>query len=250
MRRVWHVPLPAAASPARREAITAALLARLRARLPAGDGAAPAPLLVVHRADWHLAQGLDGAVAAVARAAGGGVVAADLAPAVDPAVCGGCGLCVTFCEQGAVAHDGRVARVDPDRCRACGDCATECYLRALRFPDASGAELRRRLSAAAAAAAGRLAGRLGIVLMVGDPADAPAGREAPRSRHRRPALPPLGLLAGHDPAAVDAALADLLRREGWRRPAARVPGAAPPAPWPDDPGGWEIVTLPPETFPG
>jgi heterodisulfide reductase subunit A len=50
-----------------------------------------------------------------------------LAVAVEEALCGGCGICVTACPFGAVRlAEGRKARVAAVHCRGCGTCAAAC----------------------------------------------------------------------------------------------------------------------------
>jgi phosphoadenosine phosphosulfate reductase len=42
--------------------------------------------------------------------------------------CTGCGICLSTCEQGALAMDGRVVDVDPEKCVGCGKCLHPCVV--------------------------------------------------------------------------------------------------------------------------
>jgi heterodisulfide reductase subunit A len=53
-----------------------------------------------------------------------------LAAEIDPALCGGCGVCASVCAFGAIRvggdDAGRTARVEAVHCRGCGTCAAAC----------------------------------------------------------------------------------------------------------------------------
>lgn len=53
-------------------------------------------------------------------------------PAVDAALCDGCGECSRFCEFHAIATTGGVPIVFPGMCHGCGGCARVCPRRAIR----------------------------------------------------------------------------------------------------------------------
>jgi len=56
-------------------------------------------------------------------------------PQIDPAICNGCGLCVTDCPTGAVAMQGRLAVIArPDLCSYCADCEDICPTGAISLP--------------------------------------------------------------------------------------------------------------------
>jgi MinD superfamily P-loop ATPase len=55
-----------------------------------------------------------------------------LVPAVDAALCDGCGECSRFCEFHAIAATGGAAIVFPGMCHGCGGCARVCPRGAIR----------------------------------------------------------------------------------------------------------------------
>lgn len=52
-------------------------------------------------------------------------------PAIDPAICNGCGLCATFCPDSSVIIVDRQAIVDYAYCKGCGICTRTCAQRAI-----------------------------------------------------------------------------------------------------------------------
>ncbi len=45
---------------------------------------------------------------------------------VDPAICNGCGNCISACTTGALHMVGPNAVIDPELCTGCGDCVPRC----------------------------------------------------------------------------------------------------------------------------
>jgi len=203
---------------------------------PPGDGAAPAPgvdvpvagrhftrveiapaaaaadaLLLAQRLGCHTTSGLAGAVAglglAFAAPRGRTALMAGRQPWIDRAICGGCGVCVGYCPESALRHDGHRGRLDPELCTGCGDCAAACFPEAIRPADGDGPVLQERLAEfAAGAAAGKPGRTLALLFVVAD------DRPRPRSGPQPPRLPDVGLLASADPVALDRAACDLVLR--------------------------------------
>lgn len=200
-RHLLDAPLRAGAAAAFR-AWTAPLLA---AYPPAEGGP---DVLVAAPGSLHARSGWEGALHALAVQ---GATPAELSalqegvqPHVERDVCGGCGMCVTLCGNAGVRHTGHVAVIRPENCLACGDCLAECYLGALKFPAGGSAELMRRVGVAAGArvrAGGRI---LSVVFLLRPPT-----RRLDAGANRVPQAD-LGVLAGLDPVAVDAAAASLV----------------------------------------
>ncbi len=45
---------------------------------------------------------------------------------VDPVICNGCGICINWCDEGALTMYGGNAVIDPELCTGCGICADHC----------------------------------------------------------------------------------------------------------------------------
>jgi uncharacterized Fe-S center protein len=172
-------------------------------------------LFFCRRVVCHPVSGLDGALAGLVygcmSAAGKRSLQEGLQPRVERTVCGGCGLCVTLCDRDGIRYDGHVSRIRPDNCLVCGDCRLECATLALQFPPDAAHAVQKRMAAVAAAAAARKRGRmLWVLFLLGEP-----------ERHgvnlgRVRTWPDLGILAGCDPVALDAAARHLILRETGR----------------------------------
>jgi heterodisulfide reductase subunit A len=95
-----------------------------------------------------------------------------LASEVDPALCGGCGICVSACPFGAVRLVAGRALVEAVHCRGCGTCAAACPTGAANARHFT----RRQIAAEISALLGAFA--------PGDPAaskDSPARAQAARA---------------------------------------------------------------------
>ncbi|WP_242395029.1 FAD-dependent oxidoreductase [Anaeromyxobacter oryzisoli] len=76
-----------------------------------------------------------------------------LAAEIDPARCGGCGICVAACPFGAVViePDAGTASVEAVHCRGCGSCAAACPTGAASARHYTRAQLQAEISALLAA---------------------------------------------------------------------------------------------------
>lgn len=184
----------------------AAWTAPLAAAFPATPGGSG--LLLAATGSLHARSGWEGALHALAVCGAEPAVLAAIQEGVQPHVerdvCGGCGMCVTLCGNAGVRHNGHVAVIRPENCLACGDCLAECYLEALQFPAGGSARLMDRVGAAAAARRREAGELLAVVFLLRQPS-----RKLDGGDNRVPQAD-LGVLAGSDPVALDAAAAELV----------------------------------------
>jgi ferredoxin len=170
-------------------------------------------LLSTVRAHPHL--GFSGAVAAqglgLSHRAGKLVLHEGIRPQVDTPLCAGCGSCLAVCLFDAIRITGGRAFIDHTRCTGCGECMTVCHMAGIRPEEAARIPVFQEKVADTAADFARQApwGKAGQVAYVNflvhlnRGASRSGSRRAVKQRH-------LGILAGHDPVAVDRATWDLL----------------------------------------
>jgi hypothetical protein len=137
----------------------------------------------------------------------------DIRPQVDTPLCAGCGVCLTVCLFEAIKLAGGRAYIDHTLCTGCGECMNVCFMAGIEADQAVGIPaFQAKVADAALAARDRLVGPLPdrqayfSFLMHLDRHGA-----GTRSRNRRQ-LGDLGILASHDPVALDQATWDLIEQ--------------------------------------
>ncbi len=78
-------------------------------------------------------------------------------PAIEPALCTGCGACAALCRFNAIAVVKRQAMVFPELCHACGGCALACPTAAITQQERVIGRVERRTLAGFPLVTGRLA---------------------------------------------------------------------------------------------
>jgi uncharacterized Fe-S center protein len=123
-------------------------------------------------------------------------------PYVDSSRCIGCGKCREWCAFDAIELDGGTSAILDSRCTGCAHCLMACPVQAIRFHwDRASADVQTRLAEYATALVNALRGRVFYVNFVTDVS--PACDCYPFNGP--PLVQDLGVLAGDDPVAVDAA---------------------------------------------
>jgi len=128
-------------------------------------------------------------------------------PRIDPDACTACGTCAEWCPEGAITVEAH-AEIDADTCIGCGECVAVCRDDAVLFDwGNSGRELQERIVEHAAGVVRARRGRVAYLCAaqtITKDCDC-IGEE------QTPLLPDIGLLASHDPVALDQAVLDLVR---------------------------------------
>jgi len=139
------------------------------------------------------------------------------APEVDPDKCILCGTCVEACPVDAYTLGEDCAVVDADTCIRCGECVTVCPTEAIgyRWGDEPGMMQRRIVDYTCAVLENKRDKSLFFTFLIDVVPDCLCV-----SHNRRPIVPDVGILASHDPVAVEQATLDLVNQQ----PA--VPGSA------------------------
>ncbi len=196
---------------------TVAIPGRIFKEVSVASGARDADsLIVLSHVTGHLATGLGGAI----KNLGMGFASrkgklrqhAVLKPEVTRETCTGCGACAEHCPADAITLIGGKAAIDPGTCIGCGECVTVCRFDAITHDwNRDSVDLQQRM---AEHALGVVTGRqdravyLNFILSVTKDCDCMPFRQ-------KPILPDIGILAGTDPVALDAASLDLiLKRSG------------------------------------
>jgi hypothetical protein len=128
-------------------------------------------------------------------------------PTIDDEACTACGTCAEWCPEEAIAVN-TFAVIDTQRCIGCGECIARCRDHAVGHGwDVMGRELQEKVVEYAAGVLRPKAGRAVYVTsaqQVTKDCDCMGLDQAPL-------LPDIGVLASHDPVALDQAVWDLIQ---------------------------------------
>ena len=127
-------------------------------------------------------------------------------PRIDPEACTACGNCAMWCPAGAIAVDA-TAEIDPAVCIGCGECMAVCRDDAVKHDwSKSGQELQERM---VEHAAGVVRGHPNGVAYFASAQTITKDCDCIAER-QQPLVADIGLLASHDPVALDQAVLDLV----------------------------------------
>ena len=170
-------------------------------------------LIVLSHVTGHMVTGLGGAI----KNLGMGFSSrkgklrqhATLKPNIAKKFCTGCGLCVENCPEDAISMlDGKAA-IDGKTCIGCGECLTVCRFDAVKHDwNRDSADLQKRMAEHALGVVIGKQNRTGyynFIMSVTRDCDCMPGRQ-------KPVIRDIGILAGKDPVALDAASLDLIRK--------------------------------------
>jgi uncharacterized Fe-S center protein len=129
-------------------------------------------------------------------------------PVISEKACTGCGVCIEWCPQIAIAMHDKKAKIDPSLCIGCGECLAVCRFDAVEFDwNVDGRELSRRMTEHALGAVIGKKGKVGymnFILSVTKECDCGGFRQ-------KSLFEDIGILSGFDPVAIDAASLDIIR---------------------------------------
>ncbi len=135
-------------------------------------------------------------------------------PRVDESACTGCGRCIPMCPAEAIGFtaEGR-ARIDDNVCIGCGECLAVCRFGAVKFSwDQASEDLQRRIVEHAMGVLNTKRGRHAHVVFL---INMTKGCDC-FGKPMEPLISDVGIAAGRDPVALDAAVLDLARAEDGR----------------------------------
>lgn len=147
-----------------------------------------------------------------------------VAPEIAEKFCTGCAACLRGCAHEAIRMIESKARIDRDACAGCGRCITLCETQAIRIQWDE--EARLVMKKMAEYALGAVAGKQGKQLFVNFVTQVSPACDC-YGHSDAPIVPDLGILASHDPVALDQACADMVNRAQGLSDTALVTGHAP-----------------------
>lgn len=131
----------------------------------------------------------------------------DVHPWVDAKKCTGCGVCVEYCPEQAIAVEDDKAAIDEKKCIGCGECLVVCTVHAVKFRwDSDAVRVQEKMSEYACSVFRHFKGKIGFVnflLKVTKDCDCMAQDEPA-------AVEDIGILGSLDAIALDKASADLV----------------------------------------
>jgi uncharacterized Fe-S center protein len=130
-------------------------------------------------------------------------------PNIAKKYCTGCEICVKNCPSDAITMTDGKATINPETCIGCGECLAVCRFDAVKHDwNRDSSNLQKRMVEHALGTVVGKQDRIGcfnfLVSMTKDCDCLPA--------RQKPILPDLGILAGKDPVALDAASLDLIKK--------------------------------------
>ncbi len=134
-------------------------------------------------------------------------------PEVDDNYCLGCGQCVQICPGGALSLNNKKISIAENDCIGCGECAVVCKTKAIEIRWSETLEnLQEKMVEYSKGAIDALSARIGyinFIIKVTKDCDCLA-KDDPRI------VDDIGILASHDPVAIDKASADLVIAAGGK----------------------------------
>ncbi|MFV0437766.1 MAG: DUF362 domain-containing protein [Desulfopila sp.] len=128
-------------------------------------------------------------------------------PKIVAKKCTGCGTCVKWCPQDAIALQDEVAKIDGGRCIGCGECLAMCRFDAVKFNwKASYEDLQKKVVEHAMGTCALFADKslfINVLTRISKDCDC-------MGHSYEQIVPDIGILISDDPVAVDQAALDLV----------------------------------------
>lgn len=171
-------------------------------------------LIVLSHVTGHMATGLGGAI----KNLGMGFASRKgklrqhsvMKPAISQDKCTGCEVCVRWCPADAISMREEVAWIDSKLCIGCGQCLTVCRFEAVMFDwRIKEQDLQERMAEHALGVIVGKDGKMGYMnFLISMTKDCDCFGVS-----QKPIFPDIGIMAGKDPVALDAASLDLIRKK-------------------------------------
>jgi len=134
---------------------------------------------------------------------------AGMNPNISEQYCTGCGVCIRWCPADAISMNNKTAVIDDQKCIGCGECIAVCRFDAVKHDwNVNSTELQKRIAEHALGVVSQKPGKVGyfnFLTSITKDCDC-------FDIDQRPLMPDIGILAGKDPVAIDAASLDLFQK--------------------------------------
>lgn len=171
-------------------------------------------LLILSHVTGHLGSGLGGTIKNIgmgfASRKGKLRQHAALKPHISDKFCTGCMDCIQWCPVHAISIKNNKAWIDSKKCIGCGECLTICQFNSVKHDwGVSSIELQKRMAEHALGVVTSKLGKIGYLnFLISITKDCDC-----IDLEQSPVCPDIGIIAGTDPVAIDAASLNLIKKK-------------------------------------
>lgn len=134
-------------------------------------------------------------------------------PSINISKCTGCGQCLVWCPENAIAMNGSVAVIDAKLCIGCGECLTVCHFEAVNYNwKTSSQDLQKKMTEHAMGALQNKRDKayfFNFLTNITKDCDC-------LNKAQHPLMEDIGILASADPIAIDKASLDLINERAGK----------------------------------
>jgi len=179
----------------------------------AAEGLTTNAMIVATHVTGHMASGIGGAI----KNLGMGLASrkgklrqhSSVKPRIEITKCTGCGECILWCPENAIAMNGNVAVIDSKICIGCGECLTVCRFNAVKYNwKTSNDDLQKKMAEHALGVTINKKDKmwyLNFAIIITKDCDC-------LGQPQQAIISDIGVLASKDPVAIDKASLDLVEQ--------------------------------------
>lgn len=183
----------------------------------AAEGLTTNAMIVATHVTGHMGSGIGGAIKNI----GMGLASrkgklrqhSSVKPWIEVTTCTGCGECILWCPENAIAMNGNVAAIDGKICIGCGECLTVCRFNAVKYNwKTSNENLQKKMAEHALGVTINKKDKmcyLNFLINITKDCDC-------LGNPQKPIMKDIGILAAKDPVAIDKASLDLIEQHSGK----------------------------------